>query len=490
MTAGTVGKSNYTKAIRTLIDKIYDNNVVAGSLYEQAALWFRQEVKRRQQQRELEHQVLLLRQRQHQVSKRDIALVEQRLQQAQEEQKHFSQQQLDENHQRYLYLKELCREILALTQGDSFTETNLLTAKLLGTIQLSSPTQGKQVAASNQKSKHLYKAALSLRLLDRLLADKELHNPFILQRHNDSRSRTNLPVTEYHPFRDDVQMPLLMAVLLQEIGTMHPDAQLILKGEDGKADEFRALDDEQRIRLLQISFRETLNYVTNAIGIDRYVGNSREEREQFIHHERERQAFILGLLKNAVKPEHGIGNLLKIPQVYSSVVLSTKHNYVYDALPKAALVLEKGVEKGLYSHTAVTAMLRITGIFPQGFGITYIPKDSDKQDLDRYEYAIVTSLYPADPRVPVCRMVTRNLTYNVSAQGCTVSTDNNLYFPQARKKLEKISEERLLEILSKLVSNFEERKSMALIPGCWHPDEYFSFIKNQNLWNKVVVLSN
>ena len=153
-------------------------------------------------------------------------------------------------------------------------------------------------------------------------------------------------------------------------------------------------------------------------------------------------------------------------------------------------MLEKGVEKGVYSPVAVSALLKITGVFPQGFGVTYIPKDSDRQDLDRYEYAIVTGLYPDDPRMPVCRMVTRNLTYNVSAQGCVVSVDNNLYYPTARKKLERISEERLLEILSKLVSNFEERKSMALLPKCWHPDEYFSYTKNQNLWNKALMNQN
>ncbi|WP_235605279.1 hypothetical protein [Rheinheimera salexigens] len=172
------------------------------------------------------------------------------------------------------------------------------------------------------------------------------------------------------------------------------------------------------------------------------------------------------------------------------MVLSTKHNFVYETLPRVALVLEKGVEKGVYCATAVSSLLAITGVFPQGFGITYIPKDSDNQDLDRYEYAIVTGLYPIQPQQPMCRMVTRNLTYNVSAQGCIISASNNLYYPLARKKLAVVSQERLLEILELLVSNFEERKNMPLLPKCWHPDEYFSIIKNQNLWNKVTIHSN
>jgi hypothetical protein len=489
MTLGTIGKSTYSKLVTTLINRICDTTAVADSMYEQAVQYFQQAVAQQAEKIELEQQVFLFENRQKQVSKRDLALVERNLLQAQNERQTFQQARNDEASTRLTILKKICLDILELCQGESQEDTNMNSAKLLGTIQLLSPTEGKYVAASNQKSKHLYKAILSLRLLDKLLADGELNNAYVQQRYMASKGKKH-GKDEYDPFRDDVQIPLLMAALLQDIGNCHPEAQLILKGADGKADEFRVLENDERLALLQISYRESLKYVTQGLGLDKYSGNSREERDQFIKLEGERQNFVLMLLKNAIKPEHGIGNVLKIPQIYTSVVLSTKSSFAYETLPKVALVLEKGVEKGVYSKVAVDALLSITGIFPQGFGITYIPKDSDRQDLDRYEYAIVTGLYPADIRQPVCRMVTRNLTYNVSAQGCIVSVENNLYYPQARKKLERISEERLLEILSKLVSNFEERKNMPLLPKFWRPDEYFSYVKNQNLWNKVVMHSN
>jgi hypothetical protein len=489
MTLGSIGKSTYSKAVSVLINRIYDATPVADSVYEHAAVYFQQTLAQQTEKTELAQQVMLFEGRQQQVSQRDLALVERNLKQAQTEQQSFTQAREAEASVRMAALKRLCRDILELCQGESVEETNMLSAKLLGTIQLLSPTEGKQISASNQKSKHLYKAILSLRLLDKLLADGELNNAYVQQRVEASKGKKALK-DEYHPFRDDVQLPLLMAALLQDIGTCHPDAQLILKGPEGKADEFRVLDNDERVALLQISYRESLKYVVQGLGLEKYSGNSKQEREQHLKLEAERQNFVVMLLKNAIKPEHGIGNLLKIPQIYTSVVLSTKSSYAYDTLPKVALVLEKGVEKGIYSKVAVDALLAITGVFPQGFGVTYIPKDSDRQDLDRYEYAIVTGLYPADIRQPICRMVTRNLTYNVSAQGCIISVDNNLYYPPARKKLEKISEERLLEILSKLVSNFEERKNMPLLPKCWHPDEYFSYVKNQNLWNKVVMHNN
>lgn len=489
MTLGTIGKSTYSKSVTALINRIYDNTAVADSVYEQAQQYFRQALEQQAKKTELEQQVYLYENRQHQVSKRDLALVERNLQQAQGEKNVFAQARDEEAWQRYSVLKQICHEILNLCQGATQDETAVLSAKLLGTIQLLSPTEGKYVASSNQKSKHLYKAVLSLRLLDKLLADGELHNDYVQQRYNASKG-SSAAADDYQPFRDDVQVPLLMAALLQDIGSCHPDALAILKGSDGSADEFRVLDNDERMALLQISYRESLKFVTQGLGLGRYTGNSKAERDSFNKLETERQNFMLSLLKSAIKPEHGIGNVLKIPQIYTSVVLSTKDSFAYDTLPKVTLVLEKGVEKGIYSKVAVDTLISITGVFPQGFGITYIPKDSDRQDMDRYEYAIVTGLYPANIRQPICRMVTRNLTYNVSAQGCVISAENNLYYPQARKKLEKISEERLLEILSKLVSNFEERKNMPLLPKCWHPDEYFSYLKNQNLWNKVVMHSN
>ena len=171
-------------------------------------------------------------------------------------------------------------------------------------------------------------------------------------------------------------------------------------------------------------------------------------------------------------------------------MLPSKQLYQYEHLPKVSALLKAGAEKGWYPQAIVESLLKITGYFPQGFGITYIPKDSDKRDLDRYEYAIVNGLYPPEPEAPICRQVTRNLTYNSFGINLVISAENNLYFNTAQQKLEKVSEERLREILSKLVSNFEERTSTDLIPKCWYPDEYFSYQKNQNLWNRTDTIRN
>ncbi|WP_337840795.1 hypothetical protein [Rheinheimera sp.] len=492
MSNGAQSQSGYVKTVKTLLSKIHDLTPINDSVYEVATDYFRHAKQQEEKHQQLVLQIRQLEQKLEQGDKSEA--LQKQLAEATSAYKLYLRMLDDSRVERFRALKAICLAILELSEGDSFEETNQLSSKLLGTIQLLSPSSGKYMASVNQRHKHLYKGILSLRLLDRLLLDNELQNDYVLAKVRAEKEKLDLPDMgyggQYSPFKHDVQIPLLMAALLQDIGTFHPEALQILRGPEGDLNEFRVLDDADRVELLKINYQETLNYVVKGLACDRYVGNSKEERDLFNKNEQDKLNFVFTLLKNAIKPEGGVGNLLKIPQIYTSVVLSTKANHNYESLPKAALVLQSGVERGYYHKAAVEALLQITGMFPQGFGITYIPKDSDKRDMDRYEYAIVVSLYPAAADMPICRVATRNLTFSQTASNLVISVENNLYFPQARKKLEVMSKERLLEILSKLVSNFEERKNMDLLPKCWYPDEYFSYGKHQNLWNKTTTVSN
>lgn len=484
----TLGQTGHTKTIKHLVNRICDKSNNNHSFYQMVTEWFTSDIARKQKNIEFQQHLILLQQRCQQCTSKELSLIERQLSLIQQQ---YDDWQLNERKagiKRYLTLQQLCYDILSVCQAETNEGTLQLSAKVLGTIQLMSATKGKHVATNNQKVKHLYKAVLCLRLLDKLISDDNLQHSYIRERW--LQSQQDARQAGYDAFRDDVQVPFVMAALLQDIGTLSPDAQCILKGADGNADEFRVLEQADRETLLQISYKQCLIFVQHGLVVAPYVGRDLKEQQLFEQREREKLNLVLYLLKHAVKPEHGIGNVLKIPQIYTSVVLSTKLNYHYEDLPKAALVLEKGAEKGIYSHVAVRALLTITGTFPQGFGIVYIPKDNEQRDLDRYEYGIVSGLYPPDVKVALCRMVTRNLTFNVSSVACSVSAENNLYFPAARKKLSVVSEQRLQEILSKLVSNYDERQLKSLLPKCWHPDDYFQFVKHQNLWNNVVILVN
>lgn len=489
MLHGKIDDSIFTKAIKNLVKKIHDHTPVKDSLYEQAVIYFKEQVEYEKQLSFAENQIEESGKKltANQDPKKKAAL-ERQSEKATGLLKNLKKEQDKKRQVRYDLTVKICNEILDLLDGTTPEEANNNAAKMLGTLQLISPIDGCGIANSNQKIKHLYKTVLCVKLLEHLLKERLITNSFVLQKFQEHQiwlSSKDPHKPEFSPFRSDVQIPLLIASLFQDVGQYHPEAQLVLKGQEGKLDEFRALNKEERSKLLKISYQQALRFTTFGVGVAAYKGNSKEDRKAFYLEEQEKLKFTRTLLKSAINPETGIGNLLKVPQVYCSVIMSTKPNFSYESLPRVKLVMDKGAEVGAFSKAVSDALIKITGVFPQGYGITYIPQDSDRQDLDRYEYAIVVGLYPQDIEIPLCRVATRNLAFNAFGVNIIIGKENNLYFGNAKKKLERVSEERLEEILRQLWSNYEERKHLDLIPKCWYPTEYFSYARFQNIWNKA-----
>lgn len=382
---------------------------------------------------------------------------------------------------RHNHLLNICLDIIDLTEGDSFEESNRKSAQLLGTIQLISPTEGKKVAENNEYCKSLYKAILSLRLLDRVLLDIEITDPHIVKTLAEFPEQlfAQFDHDAHHRIIKQIKIPLLMAALLQDIGIYHSEAQEILIGEDSTKNPFRILSLDERKKLLIINYNQTLKYITDGLSIPLYVGNSKEARDQFVVDEQLKYQFLQQLIKSSFKPKQTLGNLLKVPQIYTSIIFSTKDSYNYKVLPKVYQVLNKTAELGACSQKIVDALYQITGMFPQGYGVIYMP-----QNEGCYEYAIVNRLYPALPEEPLCRIATRKLAFIGYGHNIEVKKQNNLYFPHMAKKIARLSKERLNEILELLASNYKERQELDLLPRCWHANEFFSVKANQKLWNR------
>lgn len=481
---GQMGESIYTKTVTTLVKYIHSQTPIKDSLFEQAQVYFESSAQDKNTRRALHHEIATIKASLENSDAKSKIKLQKKFEVAQQTCKKELARQQQERSLRYQKVADVCYKLLELSEGDSWQDTQTNSAKLLGTLQLLSPGEGAKLAQTHQKLKPAYKGVLALRLLDKLLLEEDITNQYINERYQKNQ-RYSEKEGELTLFQRDVAIPVLIAALFQDVGLFHPEAQLLLKGEDGSLDEFRVLDKDTRLQLLKINHEQTLDYITFGLGYAQYVGNSKEEKVSFELNEKERINFTRTLIKDALKPKLGVGNLLKVPQVYASVIFSTKQSYSFLNLPKAGMVINKAAEGGAISPTAAKSLLAIVGHFPQGYGITYIPKDDDKQDMDRYEYAIVNQLNPSDPYVPRCRIATRNLSFISSGQSMLISTDNNLYFPAARKKLEKINPARLEEILRKLVSNFEERKELDLIPSFWNPYGFFCYKKLQNLWKKA-----
>jgi hypothetical protein len=481
---GPMGESTYTKSANNLVRDIQNNTAINDSLFEQAQLYFETSDKDKQTCFELQRRIKSIEDSLQAADKKTKTIINKNLDAAKLLLKKERTRQQQICTPRYKKVKTLCTLLLSLTEADNWHKTQVYSAKLLGTLQLLSFGEGAKVAHQNPRFKPAYKGVIALRLLDKLLIEKKIDIQYINERYQNKlrypEQKSGLTL-----FQSDVAIPVLIASIFQDVGLMHPKAQKILTGKDGTLDEFRVLDKEERMALLKINHEQSLDFITNGLGMEQYIGNSKQERTDFVRDQEDKLSFTRTLLNDAIKPKLGVGDLIKIPQIYASVIFSSKQSNNYLDLPKAGLVITRAAEGGVISKVFAECLLSIVGHFPQGFGITYIPKDDDMKDMERYEYAIVTELNPADPYIPRCRVATRNLTFISGGNTNPVNIESNLYFTAAKKKLEKVNPARLEEILRKLASNFEERKTLDLIPSYWNPYGFFCYKKLQNLWNKA-----
>ena len=208
-------QTHYTRQAQILLRKIYGRSKLKDSMLERAIQYF-------------DHQSFVT---------TDEALSE----------RHIELEKL-ERIDRHDHLLNICLEIIALTEGDSADESNRKSAQLLGTIQLISPTEGNKVIANNEYCKPLYRAILSLRLLDRLLLDIDITDPHIANTLAEFPEHTvaQFDLDAQRRVIEQIKIPLLMAALLQDIGFYHNEAQSILMGEDSTKNPHRKLTEDER----------------------------------------------------------------------------------------------------------------------------------------------------------------------------------------------------------------------------------------------------
>ncbi|MGJ8679648.1 hypothetical protein, partial [Paraglaciecola sp.] len=448
---GTIGESNSTKLINNLVKLIYSQTPVKDSLFEQAAVYFSTAEQNKRKVKSLASEVQAAEQQYIEAPDSAKSKLQGPLKVIQRKYKAELANQQSLRLARRDKVIQVCTDLIQTCEGEDWQEAQTNSAKVLGTLFLQSPRTGKKLPELHQRLKPAYKAVLALRLLDKLIIDAKITYPHIVK-HYDENNRYSEKSAELTPFQKAVCLPIVITAIFQDVGIQHPDAQLLLKGEDGKSDEFRLLEKDTRISLLKLNHKHTLDYLEYGLGAEQYVGNSKAERVEFDKNEQTKLKFIRTLVVDAVKPKLDVGNIIKIPQIYSSIIFSTKENADYSDMSKAAKVITKAAEHGSVNSIMANHFVQIVGHFPQGFGVTYIPKDENKNWLDRYEYAIAIHLNPEDPHIPICRGATRNLTFQSTGQVFTVSKESNLHFNLARKKLSTVAPERLKEILEKLCS--------------------------------------
>ena len=466
--------SIYTQHVKQLINMVYPHEIGYGSVFEDANHYFSLTPSLEKHTLDLVAQLDKIK-----AQKNKEILAEQLSDQIKNNREKLEEERLS----RLERLQQVSEKLIELCEGENWQETQHLSGKLLGTLMLLTPGSGRKSPRIHQRFKPIYKAVLTLRLVDKLLEHDTIAHKY-LSKYRESSARFQNDKYWREKWKVELGVPLITASLLQDIGLQCPAALRILKGDNGDEDEFRLLEESQRKDLLKLNYHHTLKYLSEGLGLPKYVGNDRLERDKFVQTHRDANAFILQLVKDAFISKTGLGEVIKIPQIYASIVFSTKSDYSRLSLPKGYMLIEQLAKKGSLNKQLAEDFLSIVGYFPQGFGITFIPTNENDQEKDQYECAVVTGLNPSNPAEPLCRVVTRNLTYISSGSNEVVPKSRNLYFPANRKKLMRIGKERLMEIMRELSSDFTPDALDDLVPSYWEPYDFFSFKNHQNIWAK------
>jgi hypothetical protein len=474
--------SSYTISVDSLVNAISGDKPEKPSLYKDAADYFRHapanKKKLAQLNAELKNVTLALQTQDNE----NARILEQQIEHLKQQ---YETEYLSQEYYRTRRLNDaisVCLEILSLSEGADFDETQLKTAKFLTTMVLFSPEKGKKLAELHHSLKPAYKAVLGLRLLDKLVSDGVMKNAYVLKNH-DADKRYQHDKTNYECYTQAVIMPIILAAIFQDVGLEHPALRELLEGKEGGKDRFRLLEKQEREKMSALNYQHTLDYLKNGLGCQQACAETGNDIAEFDEVEQKRLKFQLSLVLDVKSLKLGTSEIIKIPQIYASIIFSTKRDYQRKYLPTASTLISQLAVKKVLSPKVSEIFINIVGLFPLGFGIAYIAQDKNGYDLNFYEYAIVTGLNPPRPDHAICRLVTRKLMFLTRGKTDVVTKNQNLHFEFARKKLVKIDSKRLTEIMKKLSHNYSIKDSKPIIPYYWEPHTYFCVQGNQKLWS-------
>ena len=130
-----------------------------------------------------------------------------------------------------------------------------------------------------------------------------------------------------------------------------------------------------------------------------------------------------------VKANHGIANILRIPMIYSSFMLSTKPRHEYPIVYKAYDVIKSGIDKNIVYVPYANEFLNMVGKFPLGTGLYFIAKDTGQP-----EKAVVTGLNPPDHTTAIAKQLTRRqIRFDEHSQSL-ITQQYNIIYEGARRR--------------------------------------------------------
>jgi hypothetical protein len=281
------------------------------------------------------------------------------------------------------------------------TLTDRDASQFIGTMMLRTPMpEDVNRCPNNEKNKPIFIAAQMVCLLRKLVETDNITEPFICER------LPSLVHDEHHPdilifdeesvdkYVEQVLTPIIIAALIHQIGSYSIEAELIFAGN-----RYRPLDETERKKLIRNIYDHSLNYLRYGLGQpQRYQYQLEAEFDDALYG----YELTETLISNYTNSKHPMGNLLRIPMIYSSFMLSTKPSHDYKLVFKAYDILQSGVTKEVVYPKFAGVFLDMVGQYPVGSGVFFISKDT------RYpERAIVSRINPSQPTSAIVKQLTR-----------------------------------------------------------------------------------
>ncbi|WP_440906042.1 hypothetical protein ACMZOO_07355 [Catenovulum sp. SX2] len=345
---------------------------------------------------------------------------------------------------RYEMLDHLVDQMLDLLNG------HRIFSQFLGTIALSVPAPEEKVRhVRNDKNKPIYIAALTIALfeshrmagykhipflqakLDRLFPTEE-HQTLSLLAEAHEVSPDFVPTSHLKPmpldlkaiYREEVLKPLAKAALVQSIGSHSQECKDIL-GED----KYRILANDEREKLVHAIRVKSVEFIQKGIGIPPKRFNTKQEQAEYVKEHTTLLKFMIKMQQSLQKPLDPLGDLVRIPMVYSSIILSTKPEFDYTQIYEAYDILAQGANQKQYREDYTNVFLSMVGRFPLGSGVYMI-----QQQTGEVERAIVSSLFPLKPDEPIVKQITRRQLQFLSHMELLVHPKSNMYFDNTRRE--------------------------------------------------------
>lgn len=299
--------------------------------------------------------------------------------------------------------------------------------KFLTTMVLRAPdSKDRSRCPNNEKNRPLYTAALAVQLVAKLAQSNLIDNQFIklhLPNWNELAEAGGNPddtPQEILDYQFKVLQPIVFACLLQNMGSYSPEAEALYEGN-----RYRSVEEATRKKQIKTIYEKTLLYLKHGVG---EPNAAHFDTDTAFEQECLRYRLVEEMLVNYNNPGHLLGNLIRVPMIYTSIILSTKQKFEYPSLFKAYDVISNAIKKGIVKKEVAEMLKTMVGRFPLGTGLYFISKETKMP-----ERAVVTSLNPTVANNAIVKQLTKRQTQFDDTTQVEVSPDYNILFESARR---------------------------------------------------------